>query len=1512
MRARALRHILKRRSAVALLVACAVVSALWLWRGRILGITLVPWATRRAEETLGVSLRIGGVSGTIFTNLRLDNVRTVSAGRSTAVESIQFDNLTAKYSLVKLLLNRKDWLSAIDVDGLRVTLDIRGGGLGEGSAKRIEVKNVLFPNVTVRQGALLVKMPKGRAAVEGLRLAAEQGHDGLFAATLGADQLEVAYGSYSRTFSDVAAELQADKNVVRIPEAALSPDLRIEHFEIETAPGHFPNMRGRVYLWGGSILAGTKTLSDGRLDLALEARELDIAEALGDFRMPDLLTHGKLALSIEGSMPPGDIRGIRADGNLAISEASRGDLRPGNFVSRFRISDNRLFLDDFIGTQGSSDITGTAALDFSSVTALSAEALANAVVQGEARVTAKDLSEITVHFLPDGLSGRLEADLKAHGVLPNPHVTFSAEACDLGFKGLEFDSVRLQGSFEDSQLELSSVKALGDNDAFSASANLCLSPTIRYVVEMEAQIADLVRYSNLIAPGKRSPSGELEFKVEAKGEASTLSGLLDGPYAAEGALRYQPPANSALPSIESKFSITDEEAEVSDVLVRAYGSMLRASAFAKHRRAELREVTVTQMAGQMGDIPFALSRPTTIPFGKREFTLQEVEIVLGNGVLSATGRVGTDALDLDLELRQISTRALLMPALGDIRQEIILGGHVSLAGALRNPVIEAQLHGEAPSDTEQDAVTFDVNARMTDEGIALENLTVWGDARRMLAAKGWIPTTWLRGGDSRTPAATPNLELEAREVSWSELNQFLPPIWQGGGTLSGKLGLQGTDDGYDLQADIAVSGLMLPGGLLDRNDLLLSAFPADLTIELAATQRSLIIEQFSINTPCGSAAMSATLPLSHVRSWPPSSDWVEQARPFSARAQVKDLRFPEAAPRWLAGAAAEALIEANGLVSDYSADVSARARGLNLPWPRNDTASVTLQVTPDLVAIRSLTFGEPDTTGFRASGTLGVNLRPSARSLDDILPRDSRLDLTCSASENSLDLIVAALDHTDLADGKLTGQLAVTGTLAEPVATLSVRGDGTMRIPVWDGGLVEDWWKLNGAAEYRDEIFSVQRLDLEFPDGRLTFSGQCPVGIRLPYELHRLPPESPWTAQLVLDKINLSILATLFAPLRASAGLASGTLLLANGPARPEITGNIRVQGGDIRLSEHIPPLENIQAEVDVAYPAIRIAPSTAEMGAGKATFEGEVILEGLRPGSARLDLSGKDLLLYRSPDVNCRADLSMRAVADKEKAEVSGDVRIRRLNYSREISFVPSAGAQRGEGPSIQLPDAPWAERLKLDVEVSAEKSLRFRTDVFTGDVSSQLRVGGTALLPILSGLLDFAGSTIRFPYCTFRVETGLVEFSEGEPLRPYLTILAEGKRSGYQITLTLTGPYDRPSVYLSSIPSAPTEDLWTLILTGHTPASLVEAGAGGTAALQVGKYVGESFVRQLLRRSAGDEATDWAERISIAIGAEQSKSGADVIDALVVLTDRVELHAERDEYDDYNMDLVFVLKFK
>jgi hypothetical protein len=158
--------------------------------------------------------------------------------------------------------------------------------------------------------------------------------------------------------------------------------------------------------------------------------------------------------------------------------------------------------------------------------------------------------------------------------------------------------------------------------------------------------------------------------------------------------------------------------------------------------------------------------------------------------------------------------------------------------------------------------------------------------------------------------------------------------------------------------------------------------------------------------------------------------------------------------------------------------------------------------------------------------------------------------------------------------------------------------------------------------------------------------------------------------------------------------------------------------------------------------------------------------------------------------------------------------------------------------------------------------------------------------------------------------IANAYVEFLEGDPLNPRLSILLEDTIRSYTVTVSITGTLREPEVLLDSSPPLERERILVLISTGMTFDEIEGEGAERVAAVQAAVYLGRRIGRYL---SGGDPTEkSFLERFSLESESARSSRYEDpirvdfqVFEGVVLRKDEIFLQGERDTYGDYNFNV-------
>ena len=182
----------------------------------------------------------------------------------------------------------------------------------------------------------------------------------------------------------------------------------------------------------------------------------------------------------------------------------------------------------------------------------------------------------------------------------------------------------------------------------------------------------------------------------------------------------------------------------------------------------------------------------------------------------------------------------------------------------------------------------------------------------------------------------------------------------------------------------------------------------------------------------------------------------------------------------------------------------------------------------------------------------------------------------------------------------------------------------------------------------------------------------------------------------------------------------------------------------------------------------------------------------------------------------------------DADGGVLAGRVEVEPGAYRRAIppeftASLASPTADRPGGPST-------LDATRLDLAVATRAPGMIDNSYARLEVEGDVHVGGTIGEPEVGGrLLARQGGKVFLRGNVFTIERAAIEFDPDPRTKNSLTLLADTRRSGYDITLRITGPVDDLRVILTSDPPLAQPDLMALVTTGSTSNSMSPGAHGG-----------------------------------------------------------------------------------
>ncbi|MBF0228069.1 MAG: translocation/assembly module TamB domain-containing protein [Desulfamplus sp.] len=138
--------------------------------------------------------------------------------------------------------------------------------------------------------------------------------------------------------------------------------------------------------------------------------------------------------------------------------------------------------------------------------------------------------------------------------------------------------------------------------------------------------------------------------------------------------------------------------------------------------------------------------------------------------------------------------------------------------------------------------------------------------------------------------------------------------------------------------------------------------------------------------------------------------------------------------------------------------------------------------------------------------------------------------------------------------------------------------------------------------------------------------------------------------------------------------------------------------------------------------------------------------------------------------------------------------------------------------------------ENMKLNIIVKGKKPLIVDNNLAYMEIHPDIRIGGTALSPLVSGRSEINPGTINYQSTEFTLTRGIIDFVNPYKIEPELDIESKRKVRDWDITLSVVGTPDNISFKLTSDPRLEDGDIISLLLRGKTVTELISAEGGST----------------------------------------------------------------------------------
>ncbi len=365
-------------------------------------------------------------------------------------------------------------------------------------------------------------------------------------------------------------------------------------------------------------------------------------------------------------------------------------------------------------------------------------------------------------------------------------------------------------------------------------------------------------------------------------------------------------------------------------------------------------------------------------------------------------------------------------------------------------------------------------------------------------------------------------------------------------------------------------------------------------------------------------------------------------------------------------------------------------------------------------------------------------------------------------------------------------------------------------------------------------------------------------------------------------------------PLLRRSGSLTGALKIE--PAM-QFSGELRFQDLGLRPTAKLASVDRISGRVRLEERLLRLEEAGAMVGGSPISLTGEVNLTDWRQPRWFAELKGQNVSLLRTTEMILRSDLDI-SVDARDRGQppvVAGTLGLR--SSTLLVEFDPLAPRLK-KGTAVrppffritQEPVADW----QFDLKISGDRFMRVRSPYFRTRLSVNMALTGTFGDPLLLGAVRTNDAELSFPGAKFVINKGEALIEPSRPNEVQLAFNGIAQRASKVIVMDVSQTLEDPLIHFESTPPMSQADIVRLLATGSTT-------GGGVGNL--GIYLGQGLL------GAGGMNESFADKLSVDVGEETSRSGRKTVGARYELSPRWSLEGGYDVFDAYNADLIWTI---
>jgi len=326
--------------------------------------------------------------------------------------------------------------------------------------------------------------------------------------------------------------------------------------------------------------------------------------------------------------------------------------------------------------------------------------------------------------------------------------------------------------------------------------------------------------------------------------------------------------------------------------------------------------------------------------------------------------------------------------------------------------------------------------------------------------------------------------------------------------------------------------------------------------------------------------------------------------------------------------------------------------------------------------------------------------------------------------------------------------------------------------------------KLQARARLSEGRLHVDELALTMQGSTSVLTGELPLALVMNTGEESSLSEETIRLEVSLNRWPVTSLRSDFIPL--TAGTVHGRMLISGSPTQPVLEGEVTLAGGEGVITPINMRLDNMAGTVLLKPGYIQLRDFQSTGSEGIIGISGRIVLEGFRPDSMYLNITGRDLLLQQFKYVtSLRLNADLTVTGAVSKPVVQGNVQVVEGEINPMIGSVGTSGEQLAVQREVGLPVSP----IDYNLSFIATENFWLRNRNANIKLAASLRAVQRDSVPQISGQITTVAGYYSLFGRRFRIRYGNIQFQGQAALNPLLDINAERTVRGKVLRADLAG---------------------------------------------------------------------------------------------------------------------------